>query len=256
MLNPYIDKLLKYPLSEKEYKNIDKVWEFLEIFNDNYILTNSYRKKVINNIREKYTISEFYFYELILNKMFWNLRWLLVPYFMGNNQEILNEENNYMKIYANILKFPFPNELLNLEILKNYGNNNLKKILENGILNETNYYRSFINKLVIIDKIDNKIFIKPMEGSSKIFKKNFFNQLSSNILFNRQLYEKVMLTPNNINYKNIKLPKYYHEIDYPFPNLNFCTYKFGTKKDYLKRIKKMYFLQDIKIDKYWFKLLK
>jgi hypothetical protein len=95
-----------------------------------------------------------------------------------------------------------------------------------------------------------------MEGSSHIFTKNYFNLLSTMILFDRQLYEKVMRNPFYIVDHNIKLSDYYYQYDYPFPNLNYCIYSFGTKEDYLNRIKLMYYNDNNPKDKYWFKLIR
>ena len=49
------------------------------------------------------------------------------------------------------------------------------------------------------------------------------------------------------------LSKYYYEMDYGFPNINFCSYNSGSKDLKLKRIKKLYFSKNK--DKNWFKLI-
>ena len=106
-----------------------------------------------------------------------------------------------------------------------------------------------------MDKQNKIIISKLMEGSSEIFCKNYFNLLSMTILFDRDLYEKIIRDSFDIKYLKIKLPEYYYQNDYPFPNLNSCIYICGNKREKMNRIKKMYFNTDGPIDKYWFKII-
>jgi len=80
-----------YKLTSKEVKEYDNFWNFINIFkNPDFILSDDwynykvnnrkelfsvfdYRKYIILKIREKYTITKFYFYEKILNKLLYNL---------------------------------------------------------------------------------------------------------------------------------------------------------------------------------------
>ena len=94
-----------------------------------------------------------------------------------------------------------------------------------------------------------------MEGSSHIFKKNYFNHLTIIVLLNRTLYEKIILEPKLILEKRIRLSDYYFQQDYAFPNVNFCTYEFGDFDQKMNRIQKMYYCDDEKKDKYWFKII-
>jgi hypothetical protein len=97
---------------------------------------------------------------------------------------------------------------------------------------------------------------KPFEGSSHIFHKNFFNLMTMAILFDKTRYEQVMKNPFVIKVQNLELPKHYYEHDYGFPNINFCTYKFGSKSDRMDRIKKMFYNKGQKSKgEYWFKLI-
>jgi hypothetical protein len=97
--NPYIDSNLKYPLSQEEYEIIDRVWSFLHTFNKNYISASDYRNKIIKNIKEKYNIEEFLQLEIIAEKMFWNLRWILCPLFTKiSNRNIFPESLTLCKI--------------------------------------------------------------------------------------------------------------------------------------------------------------
>lgn len=230
MENIYTDDNLEYPLTTDEYNKLDIVWQFIKKFKKQFVNISDYRYYIIDEIRNNYSPKQFYFYETVANKLFWNLRTKLQKL---NYTSTNNNENSYI-----------------LYDIKSHTNKyELKNMLK------TNYYRSFINKLIICDS-DNKIaFIKEMEGSADIFKKNKFNLLTNMILFKRKLYEKIMIINNfsNILYETIKLPEYYHQLDYGFPNINYCTYNCGNYNFKMKRISKMYY--DDKYDKNWYKII-
>ena len=76
------------------------------------------------------------------------------------------------------------------------------------------------------------------------------------ILFDREAYEKTLKNPYDLKRFKFNLPEYYFQLDYGFPNLNFCTYWFGTEKERKDRIQKMYYYNGKPKEKYWFKLLK
>jgi len=78
-MDVYKDKLLKYPLTTSETTSIDYMWEFSQVFNFRSLYTSDYRTKVISDIQKAYTPERFFEYETILNKLFWNMRWLLFP---------------------------------------------------------------------------------------------------------------------------------------------------------------------------------
>ena len=133
--NIYQDKVLKYPLTKNEYDNINKVWDFMKIFRKKFIHLSYFRNYVINKMKE-YTVEEFYLYESILNKMFWNLRWLLFPLWYEKTEE---EYNNFVKNnYNNFTEIP---DSLLLCKKEKYTDENLKNKLYN-ILTKDNYYRS------------------------------------------------------------------------------------------------------------------
>jgi hypothetical protein len=50
-----------------------------------------YRQYIIKIIRKKYTINEFYIYEKIINKLFWNLKNKIK--YVKLNQNIVNKTN-------------------------------------------------------------------------------------------------------------------------------------------------------------------
>lgn len=231
---------LKYPLTNQEIKDLDKAWEFLNIFKKPYIFVSDYRDYLIKKINEKYNVDTFFYYENILNKLFWNLRWAIYPYWI--------EEHENSKIDN------LPNSLLLCDQIKYDTDGELEKIIKDAKLNLKNYYRSFINKLIIVNKQDKTVYIKNMEGSSDIFSKNYFNLFTMSILFKPKLYEKIMENPEIIKKENVELSKYYFQYDYGFPNINYCTYSIGDDNVKKDRIKKMYFNGDG--SKWWFKIIK
>ncbi len=249
----YKSDILKYPLTDEEYGYLDGAWRFLKNFENKEIFNSDFRRNIIKNIRKNYSLNEFYTYESIINKLFWNLRWLSFPLWVKEGMSEADYtsfiKNNY-KGYTDI-----PNSLL-LCKSKDYKDiNDAKQKLKKSDFFDQTYYRSFINKIVIVDKVNKKIITKPIEGSSYIFGKNYFNLLTISILFDRELYEEVMRKPYILNFMKIKLSKYYHQMDYGLPNINFCTYQIGHKEDMLERIEKMYYYKGDKYDKYWFKLI-
>ncbi|ARF09592.1 hypothetical protein Indivirus_1_215 [Indivirus ILV1] len=203
--------------------DFEKVWKLLKIFSKPYVNITNHRNYLIKKIPKKFTIEEFYICEKIIDNMFWDLREKL-----GN------------KTCCNFISYENSSDL----------DEKLYYIYENI----GTFYRSFINKLIIVDKENKKIYYKKMDGSSIIFNgSNKFNLLTLTILFNRELYENVMngkLTKKEI--KNIELPNYYYQLDYCFPNLNCCHYNIGTKDDWIERIRKMYYNKNAE---YWYKLI-
>jgi len=249
MKDIYTNSGLKYQLNDNEYKNIDKVWELINIFNKPFICITDYRNYLIKKIKKKYTVEEFYFLESIINKLFWNLRWLMFPLFVKpklNNEEydafVSNNYDDYKEI---------PDSLLLCNKISYDGEDDLDKKLKSISLNSDTYYRSFINKLIIVDKVSKVIFNKKMEGSSEIFSKNFFNLYTMTVLLDRKLYEKIMGDPYVAKSMHIELSSYYYEYDYGFPNLNYCTYSFGDEEYRINRVKNMYYKGSAD---YWYKL--
>lgn len=217
----YQNDNLKYKLNEQEYNNINDVWDFLNIFNKKMVFLRDYRKEIINNM-QKYNSNQFYEYEKIATKLYFNLK---------SKINITNVNN------INIQSFENKKELN--DIIRKYKQNN-------------NYYRSFINKLVVVDQNNKKITTKIMEGSSRIFKKDKQNAILGYILLNRELYEKTM--KNIKTFDNIELPNIYYQFDYGFPNLNYDFYDNGSETYQKKRIKQMYYVKNC--DKNWFKIIK
>jgi hypothetical protein len=249
----YKNKYLKHPLTEEEIKQLPQVWKFLKYFKKRFIFITDYRDYIIDKINAKYTPEEFYKYESILNKMFWNLRWLMFP--LWTNPYITESQ------YLDFLKSKYdgferlPYSLLMCKYQKYNNSDELNQKLQHSYLYEDTYYRSFINKLIIVDQKDKVIITKSMEGSSDIFSKNWFNLLSFHILFDQDLYEQVMENPFTIRDETISLSQYYYQYDYGFPNLNVCAHSFGSKEDNIRRIKKMYYNTSSNKAKHWYRII-
>jgi len=223
----YTNKNLEYPLTEYEYNNIDNVFKFIKRFRFIKYNLKSYRSGIIKIIRKKYTLNEFMEYEKIAEKLFWNIRYKTYKFFDNNKNNI--------------------NQLLKIK------SGSYDELVE--VMKKDNSYRSFINKLFLIDNKKNKYYYKKMEGSSYIFNQNKFNTLTSLTLENRKLYEKIMKNPKKI--LEINEPPYYYEYDYPYPNLNYGKPFIQTDEYRLKRIKKMYYeIDSNKSEENWFKLIK
>lgn len=237
----------KYPLTPEEEKILDNVWEFINVFKKPYIYITDYRNYLIKTLRKKYTIKVFHQYETVANKLFWNLRWVLAPLFQ--NPKLSHEE--YKEKLLTQTEIPF--SLLKCEKIPYTNPEDLDKKLKNPDMLSDNYYRSFINKLIMVDQNNQIIYHKLMEGSSDILTHNSFNLATFTVFFDRELYERIMKEPYKIKNKHIEMSKYYYQYDYGFPNLNLCTYNFNSKEDQIYRIKKMYY--ENKTGKFWYKLI-
>src|SRR5437868_2724292 len=184
---------MEYPLNDNEYNKLDLAWEFLNLFTKPIISVSEYRRALINNIINKYDIDTFGELEIICEKLLWNLINKVRQIYENTNQEY-----ECIDCETNLTRHGYD------KIMNKY--------------NEDNAYRSFINKLILIDDINNKIYHRPMEGTS-IFHDNKFNSKIWKIMSDRTLYEKIINNPEEI--QNIENPKYYICGDYGFPNLNF-----------------------------------
>jgi hypothetical protein len=189
-----------YKLTKKEENNLNEFNKFIEIFykdiNFNKINNKKifgpydYRKLIIKRIKENYTIEEFYFYEKMLNKILWNML----------------EKENYKTNY---------------KIIKNKNElKNIPKLME----------RSFINKIIIKDYKNNKIY----------YNENYI------LLKNNKIINKIIKKIIGKNHYS----KYYYPYDYPFPNINFAFYNNNSKNKKIENIKKYYYSNN---DKYWYK---
>ena len=217
MKNPYNNNYNKFNFTMEELKFIDKSWELIESFNTSYLTKMELREKTIKLVNKNYSIIEFDKLEIIIEKMFWNMIFLL--------NKIL--ENNFIE--QNIKQKD-----------SSYGiNKQIKRIyLKNKILSE-----SYVNK-IIINK-DNLIYYKYIYP-------NNFDIIISSIMTDRIIYETIYnnIDKLDINFiqniiSNINIKE---NFDYLFPNINtmipFCY------NNRIERIKKYYFNNDS--DSYWF----
>jgi hypothetical protein len=236
----YKEYTLPYRFTNDEINSLIKAWTFFMEFRRIDLSLHQYRKELIKIISSKYTPEEFLFYEGIIDKLYWNLQsrlariWLQDPY--------LNEIP-----YSLTLSQAEP--FLNTTQYNYIINENLKR----------DFYRSFINKLIVIDKTTNIIYTKDQEGSSNVMGKNYFNLLGSAIMSSIQLYERILHEPHLIIMTNIPLPMYYHQLDYGFPNFSLCAYNINDintnegRMYRLNRIKKLYY--EPNCENNWFKLI-
>ncbi len=271
--NIYTDPILKYPLTSDEYKEIDKVWTFLEIFNSKYVFISDYRAHLLKRIRKLYgTPEEFLRYELIANKLFWNLRFIVFPlWILSDRNEEADDVNDVNDINDGISRESYdafmnneyskvtevPQSLLLCTKIKYNDTYDLhKKLLEvKEHLYADNYYRSFINKLILVNSDEKIIYYKPIEGSSDIFSKNYFNLYTTSVLLDKDRYEKIMADPVAFTKRFGDVPAYYYQYDYGFPNLNLCTYSIGSYQTMLDRVTKMYYDDKGKPMEHWYKLM-
>jgi len=211
MKNPYNNNYNKFDFTIEELKFIDESWKLIESFNTSYLTKMELREKTIKLVNKNYSIIEFDKLEIIIEKMFWNMIFLL--------NKIL--ENNFIE--QNIKQKD-----------SSYGiNKQVKKIyLKNKILSE-----SYVNK-IIINK-DNLIYYKYIYP-------NNFDIIISSIMTDRIIYETVYnnIDKLDINFiqtiiSNINIKE---NFDYLFPNINtmipFCY------NNRIERIKKYYFNND------------
>ncbi len=242
----YNDDNFRYKFEPYEVELIDKVWDFLELFNKKFIFIRDYRNYIIKTISEKYKPEEVLKLESIANKLFWNMRLIVYPFWENPNitrtqYQSINPKKSIPK-YLTLCNYVTFNDKKDLKRKVN-----LIKINIAG-----NYYRSFINKLFIPDRQKKVLYFKEMEGSSSIFSKNYFNLMTSHIMMERHLYEKIVRNPFIIKTIDIPISEFYYQYDYGFPNLSFCNYSIGSDKYKLKRIKKLLYNDD---DKYWFRII-
>ena len=205
---------MKYSLSEKEKKMLPDVFSFIKTFYKFNIVKSEnfgaydYRRFIIKRIREKYSIEEFYKYEKIMNKLYWNLY-----YKLHKDDKLCNTMITPPK-----------------DILKSFNN----KILNYN--HKTKVYHIQKDFLDYETRKKNKTEIKIMSA-----------------MMDMNLYLSFYKNPEK---KIKKMDKFYYPLDYPFPNVNRCFYNENPPKEWINRIKKMYFYyNDDYIDKYWYEFI-
>lgn len=253
----YNNKYTKFILTEEEQKYIDKVWNFINKFKNIYLNVTEERQKKIKKIRNEYKPEEFYKNEKIANKIFWNIREIMHKYYDYHNYK--NNKNKDIEDLKNIKKRERRMGIMEKKKYKN--REELKRIVYDKSFLEKNYYRSFINKLIIVNKENKKVYKKEMEGTINFLIENEFNLITTIIFFNREIYENIIKKILSNNNKEIEReinkiiknkPQFYYQLDYFFPNINYCCYSTGDKNEWIKRIKKYYYNEN---DNEWFNII-
>lgn len=205
MVNPYNNIDLKFPLTIKEIKNIDNMWEFINNFRLSELTRSKYRKSIISLIKSKYDIKTFYFYEIIVEKIYWNLITKL-------KKELSLKPEIYFK----------KEKIYDIQQVKN------KILMRNKKIKESN-----VRKTYIVTKKNNLLY--------KYSYPNHLDLLASSIMQNRSVYESIL--SNKLFLFDIEIEPYNNniEFDYPYPNLNTIKYFQINKKERLNNIFNLYY---------------
>ena len=231
----YKDYTLPYQFNKIELDHLIKAWNFFMEFRKVNLTLHQYRRELIQNISLKYKPEEFLFYEGIVDKLYWNLQSRLAKIWLNDP---------YLDSIPYSLSLTKAEPYLNQSQYDYIVNESLKR----------DFYRSFINKLIVDDRTRHIIYTKDQEGSSTIMGKNYFNLLGSAIMSSIQLYERILHEPHLIIATNIPLPMYYHQLDYGFPNFSLIKPNVGSANWRKKKINYMYY--DENSENNWFVLMK
>lgn len=206
-MNPYNNIHIFHSLSKEEIFQIDNVWNFINNFQSVSLTKSSYVKNTINKIKQLYSIKDFFIYETITEKIYWNLFNVIV---------------NKVHIYETIKE----NKQINQFQL-------LHKLLKNSLIGKSSVKKAFVyNK-------------KHKSYMYKYNYPNDLDLLLFRIMSNRSTYETILsnanITLDEINdlTKNITLS--FIEFDYPFPNLNTVKPFVYSSKERLYNINKFYY---------------
>ena len=227
----YTGPTLRYPLTTSECAKLSDVWRFITTFRFLTVSLHDYRTRIINSIRRDYTPESFYELEMIAEKLFWNLRHRTCTTFLDGQDP--------------------GDDLCHLTGLDHHRGGTIPQALETMYKDPS--YRSFINKLILVDDVHNRVYYRRQEGSAPILAKNAFNLSTAWVFYDRDRYEAVMADPSTI--LSHSPPAYYHQYDYAFPNLNYGKPFIQTRAFRTKRIANMYFTGDVEdSEKNWFRL--
>lgn len=207
-MNPYNNKFIFHPLSRGELILTDNVWKFMRDFQDGTLTRTLYIKHIIKKISNMYSQIDFLIYEIIAEKLYWNLFDLITHLINIAHTEKIYKNNDKLKSYHKLLKHSL------------VGKTSLRKVFIHNSKNNTYLYK----------------YKYP----------NDLDLLLFSIIANRSTYETIMSNPEitlgDID-QLIKEP--YNsliEFDYPFPNLNTVVPLTSTMKERMKNIKLMYYV--------------
>jgi hypothetical protein len=213
-MKPYDDNKLKYPLIYQELLLIGKVWEFMESLRLTTLTRSEYRKKIITRIKQKYTVDDFFVYETIVEKMYWNLHNVIFPHI------------SHSKIFKRIIDDYSPVKIKD-------------KLLSRNVSDDSNVGESTVRKTYVLDK----------KLSEIIYKYKYPDDLDLilfSIMINRSLYETIMTNSDDIslNYLDELITEPYDnfiEFDYGYPNFNTIKPFTYSIKDRYNNINNMYY---------------
>lgn len=218
MTTPYHNDKIKYKYSDDEINSINDAWNLLDNFKRMELTLFEYRKRIIKYVQMNYDLEKFLKIESIIEKIYWNMKSIIDEEFNLN----LNNESQIIKCK-------------NIEEAKEraYG--------------LYHFRRSYINKIILIDDIDNSVYI------NKAFLLNTEeHRLVDRIISNRSAYETFMID----NKKGLELAQSLdrvYDTTYAFPNLNSSLYNIGSLELKRRRIKKLFYSDEE--GEYWFKLI-
>ena len=216
-INPYNNGYNKFDYTIDELDYIDDSWNLIDKFSTSYLTKSELREKIILFVSESYTPHEFEKLEIIIEKMYWNMIYIL--------KKILRSSYIDQKIFVK-------------------KTNNINKQIRKIYLKNRNLSESYINK-ILVNKNDYIYY--------KYDYPNSFDIIISSIISNRSIYETIY---NKIDALNINLIKKLtsginirENFDYLFPNINsiipFCY------NNRMKRLEKYYYEKNSS-DSNWF----
>lgn len=204
---------LKYKYTKNELKNIDKAWEVIYNFDISENIIGKYKDKIINYVNKDFNKKSFNIIEIIIEKMYWNMKEIVQTKYKENNIDY--------NIYINI-------------------DNDKKKeiILENKFL-----YNSYINKMSITE--NSITYIKKNNLPNSLSQKTDVEIETQYIMKHRDIYETILKVDNKIAYINelcdFNKNNFIVNFDFCFPNLNTIKPFIYSENEREYRIEKMYF---------------
>ena len=198
-------------LTKNEENNLDNFWNFIYIFSnekDNLESVGDFRYYIIDTIKKKYNIEEFYLFEQILNKLLYKLLFSLNVkikdiHIISSNQIVLDQVHSYTH---NLLLFDSKSNSLFLN--NKIGSTILLRKILSVFKNREDY-----NKLM-----KNSNYLKELEPLPEYYYSYDYPFPNVNLFFYNQNNKEVWL-------KNIKRLYYSNDDKYWYTN------------NYLKKIK-------------------
>jgi hypothetical protein len=217
-VNPYNNIKLNFSLDQKEIKLLDKVWEFINDFRETKLTRNKYTKYIIEKIKKKYKINEFYIYENITEKIYWNLV-----------DKIKNDHEIKSEIFFKNINQNIPKNMIKNMIKDVIKETKRKILMRNNKIKESTIKKTFITT-----------------SKNILYKYNYPDDLDlivASVIINRSLYETIMSENKSIFDIDIIIEPYNNiiEFDFPFPNLNTIKPFTKSKKERIINIYNEYY---------------